>query len=372
MVVHISDAALDWLTISFLPGIGCATVCRLAERYLTPAAIIAAPDNDSDMHPRLARLLSDEKALAISRDRANAQLETLYQRRVSFASINDSIYPDQLRVLSDPPPFLFYQGELASLCKPAVALVGSRSVSSYGARISGMLAGGLASSSVVVVSGVALGVDGHAHRGAIKAGGLTAGVLGCGLDICYPRSHAGLYRHIIDNGVLLSEYPCGTRPDGFRFPARNRIISGLSMGVVVVEAALKSGSLITARLALDQGKEVFAVPGRIDSSRSVGTHLLIRQGAHLVQCVDDILIELDLLRPQGKPEQRQKEEVCNGAGETEQRVLSCLDVYPVDIDTIMRVSGLTGGRIFDVLLQLELQGLIRQMPGQMYEKVIIE
>lgn len=368
MAVHISDAALDWLTISFLPGIGSATICRLAERYRTPAAIIAAPDNDPDIHPRLIRLLSDKKAFSRSRDQANEQLETLYKHRISFTSIDDCIYPDQLRVLADHPPFLFYQGAIASLGKPSVALVGSRSVSSYGAMVSGMLAGGLASESIVVVSGLALGVDGCAHRGAIKTGGLTVGVLGCGLDICYPKSHAGLYRQIIDNGVLLSEYPCGTRPDGFRFPARNRIISGLSMGVVVVEAALKSGSLITARLALDQGKEVFAVPGRIDSFRSEGTHLLIRQGAHLVQCVDDILLELDLLCKPGK----RRENRCNVADETEQRVLDCLDVYPVDIDTIMRVSGFDGGRILDVLLQLELQGLIRQLPGQMYEKIIIE
>lgn len=371
MAVHISDSALDWLTIYFLPGIGSATICRLAERYKNPAAIIAAPGNDPEMHPRLARMLSDEKMLVSSRNRADAQLETLCRHQVSFTSLDDSIYPDQLRVLADAPPFLFYQGELASLYKPSVALVGSRSVSSYGISISGMLAGGLASKSVVVVSGVALGVDSHAHRGAIKAGGLTVGVLGCGLDIFYPRSHADLYRQIACNGVLLSEYPCGTRPDGFRFPARNRIISGLSMGVVVVEAALKSGSLITARLALDQGKEVFAVPGRIDSSRSEGTHRLIRQGAHLVQCVDDILFELDLLFSQGKSETRRQDRD-NAVGEDEQRVLDCLDVYPLDIDTIMRVSGLDGGRIFDVLLQLELQALIRQLPGQMYEKIMIE
>lgn len=371
MAVHICDSALDWLTIYFLAGIGSTTICRLAGRYRTPAAIIAAPGNDPDMHPRLAGLLSDKKALAHSLNRADAQLETLYRNRISFTSLDDSIYPDQLRVLADSPPFLFYQGALASLQQPSVALVGSRSVSSYGAMVSGMLARRLASRSVVVVSGVALGVDGCAHRGAIKAGGVTAGVLGCGLDIYYPRSHADLYRQIIDNGVLLSEYPCGTRPDGFRFPARNRIISGLSRGVVVVEAALKSGSLITARLALDQGKEVFAVPGRIDSFRSEGTHRLIRQGAYLVQSVDDIFFELGLL-PVAAAE---KTGAGGGHFETDpagMQVLNCLDVYPVDIDTLMRVSGLDGGRILDVLLQLELQGQIRQLPGQMYEKIVLE
>lgn len=371
MAVHICDAALDWLTLYFLPGIGSVTLCRLAERYQTPAAIISSPDHDSDMHPRLARLLSDKKALVRSRNLADAELETLYRNQISLTSLDDSVYPGQLRGLADAPPFLFYQGELACLDKPSVALVGSRSVSSYGAMVSGMLGDGLASSSVVVVSGVATGVDGCAHRGALKAGGLTVGVLGCGLNICYPKRHAGLYREIIDNGVLLSEYPCGTKPDGFRFPARNRIISGLSLGVVVVEAALKSGSLITARLALDQGKEVFAVPGRIDSFRSAGTHLLIRQGALLVQCVDDILLELGLLpvtRGQGRG---QKEGSHPEADQAAQQLLSCLDVYPIDIDTLMRVSGLDGGQILDLLLQLELQGLVRQLPGQMYEKVMI-
>ncbi len=273
-------------------------------------------------------------------------------------------------MLADPPVFLFYRGSLPCLLNPSVAIVGSRTATSYGRDVSRQLAVGLAQCGVLVVSGVALGIDAHAHRGALSAGGLTAGVLGCGIDVTYPREHERLYREIAENGILLSEYPCGTRPDGFRFPARNRIISGLALGVVVVEASLKSGSLITARLALDQGREVFAVPGRIDSAKSRGAHILLQQGAHLVQTVDDIVNELGLASgPHGI--QSNSMDAAPVAGAEEQRVLDSLDVYPVDIDTIMRVTGLEVGKVLNLLLQLELKGLVRQQPGQMYEKVAI-
>jgi len=292
---------------------------------------------------------------------------------MSLVCYGDPTYPEQLCALADPPVFLFYRGDLSCLRKPSIALVGSRAATSYGREISYKLAAGLARQGILVVSGVALGIDARAHHGALSAGGLTAGVLGCGLDVVYPRANKELYSMIAGQGVLLSEYPSGTRPDGFRFPARNRIISGLVHGVVVVEATLKSGSLITARLALDQGREVFAVPGRIDSAKSQGAHHLIRQGAHLVQTVDDITAELGLERQTVPvPVQVTGTDKVMVEGEEEQRVLDCLDVYPVDIDTVQRVTGLGSGRVLDLLLQLELKGLVRQQPGQMYEIIVID
>ncbi len=369
--MYISDTALDWLALAFLPGVGSTTLCRLAQRYGNPASVLSGSNLDSEINPRLARILTDQKLSFEAKQRAEQQLDALNRHQVSLLCYGDPAYPQQLCALADPPVFLFYRGDLYCLQKPSIALVGSRAATSYGRDISYKLATGLARQGILVVSGVALGIDAHAHRGALTAGGLTAGVLGCGLDVVYPRANKDLYPEIAGHGILLSEYPCGTRPDGFRFPARNRIISGLVQGVVVVEATLKSGSLITARLALDQGREVFAVPGRIDSAKSAGAHHLIRQGAHLVQSVDDITAELGLGRQAASTRAAGREKSLV-EGEEEQRVLDCLDVYPVDIDTVLRVTGLDAGRVLDLLLQLELRGLVRQHAGQMYEKTAID
>jgi DNA processing protein len=265
---------------------------------------------------------------------------------------------------------LYVQGNCACLQKPAVAIIGSRAASSYGKRISAQLAHELARAGIVVVSGLAAGIDGHAHKGCLEDGGETVAVLGCGVDVVYPRVHAGLYRQVSGQGVLVSEYPLGTPPDGFRFPARNRIISGLSLGVIVVEATRKSGSLITARLALDQGREVFAVPGRIDSKKSEGTHWLIQQGAHLVQTVRDVLEELELaVSLHVVDPDPVAGTVSDDLSGQEKQLYSCIGVYPTDIDALSVQSGLSPGTLHDLLLRLELKGCIRQLPGQQYERV---
>lgn len=364
------DSAQHWLTIANLPGIGSATLCRLARHYGSPAALFSQVGGDADIAPRLARILTDRKLLRQAGEVAARQIELLGRQQVSLTCYDSPLYPEQLRVLADAPVLLFYQGDLSCLDHPSVALVGARAATTYGREVSFNLATGLAEHGVVVVSGVALGIDAQAHRGALVAGGLTAGVLGCGIDVIYPKVHQGLYKEISHNGVLVSEYPCGTRPDGFRFPARNRIISGLVRGVVVVEATVKSGSLITARLALDQGKEVFAVPGRIDSVKSGGTHRLLQQGAHLVQGIDDIFNELNLSTTfSASPLQAPAEKSVQD--KDEQCLLDSLDVYPTDIDTIVRVTGLEVGRVLDLLLQLEMKGLVRQQPGQLFEKITV-
>ena len=365
------DTALQWLTISLLPGIGSATLCRLARRYSTPSSLVSQVGRDPDISPRLARILTDPALRRTAEKKAGQQLEVLKRHHVSLTCHDGPEYPSRLRTLADFPVLLFYRGDISRLAGPAVALVGSRAATGYGRDVAYRLAADLARRGITVVSGVAAGIDGAAHSGALSVDGFTAGVLGCGIDVVYPQAHKKLYGEIGDRGVLISEYPCGTRPDGFRFPARNRIISGLVQGVVVVEATLRSGSLITARLALDQGREVFAVPGRVDSAKSAGTHRLLQQGAHLVQSADDIVRELGLagcrvdsdLAPAPRPD--------DAATGDSQRILDCLDVYPVDIDTIMRVSGLEMARVLDLLLQLELQGLVRQRPGQLYEKVML-
>ena len=315
-------------------------------------------------------MFADSAAIERAREEAAAELARLEKLDAGVICYQDPDYPDNLRWIDDFPVLLFYRGDVQALARPRVALVGSRKATSYGLECGHRLASELAGKGIVVVSGVAAGIDGAAHRGALAGQGLTIGVLGCGLDVVYPRSHARLYERIAEQGLLLSEYPCGTRPDAFRFPARNRIISGLSLAVVVVEATLKSGSLITARLALDQGREVFAVPGRVDSPTSSGTHALLRDGAHLIESGKDILIELGLDAP-SLPRAATETEKHPGVDlDSEARqVLACLDAYGADIDTITRQAGLPDGRILQVLLQLELAGLVRQEPGQIYVRI---
>jgi DNA processing protein len=367
-----SDAA-DWLTLSFLPGLGCTLINRLVQAAGTPGAVLrpgGLPKNLPGFGPRLFDLLADGKQVAAARDRARRELDQLVRLDISLLSPESHNYPDALRFIPDSPVLLFCRGHLECLDLPAVAIIGSRTATEYGRRVSALLAAELAALQITIVSGAAYGIDAAAHGGALKAGGGTVAVLGCGIDIAYPRSHAGMLREIAEHGLVMTEYPVGTPPDAFRFPARNRIISGLVKGVIVVEATCQSGSLITARLALDQGKEVFAVPGRIDSPQSAGTHRLIQQGAHLVHAAADVLEGLawgnDHRCSVLQPAQPKKTITITPR---EQQLLDQLEAYPRDIDSIVRTTGLAMAELSTLLLQLELKGLIRQLPGQQYERL---
>jgi DNA processing protein len=363
---------LSWLTLYFLPGLGCTLINRLVDAVGTPEAVLAAGAPELErirgVSGRVAGLLSDRPKKVQAAQRAAEELQKLAAAEVLPVSRDSELYPEPLRHIEGCPVILFCRGDAACLQQPAIAIVGSRAATSYGRRIGFSLARELAELGMTVVSGMALGIDGEAHAGALAAGGRTIGVLGCGVDVVYPRQHGSLYRRIARQGVLVSEYPLGTVPDGFRFPERNRIISGLSLGVVVVEASGRSGSLITARLALEQGREVFAVPGRIDSAKSCGTHRLLQEGAKLVHGVEDILEELRLPDlPQGQQADRQAPHPPGGVSGEEKQLLACLEVYPVSIDQLVRHSGYDPAMVFDLLLQLELKGLVRQLPGQQYE-----
>lgn len=363
----------DWLTLLFLPGLGCSTINRLIAVLGSPQAVLrlgSRKEDFSEIGDRPLRILTDQAQLDAARRRADQEFEKLLHLNISLLPQTSPLYPDHLLQIHDPPLALFYRGDPSCLSSPVVALIGSRACSDYGRRVSGIFASELAARGVTVISGVAYGIDGAAHKGALAAGGKTAGVLGCGLDVVYPGKHGHLYESIAAQGVLLSEYPLATRPDGFRFPARNRIISGLASAVVVVEATEQSGSLITARLALDQGRDVFAVPGRVDSVKSSGTHRLIQQGAYLVHSVQDIFDELEIMPDKTGGEQPEKNcEEPEAVHGDEARLLDCLDTYPLDIDTIIRVTGFDAAAIHGMLLHLELSGRIRQLPGQLYERV---
>lgn len=365
----------DWLTLNFVEGLGCTLVHRLIGEFGSPAAVLAASPERlrrvDGIGGKLVGKLTSPSCLENARKRALRELHLLSDRDVSLICLDDTRYPSLLRIIDDPPPLLYCKGNLDCLNRPAVALVGSRAASTYGKRISFELAGELTRRGVCVVSGLALGIDGEAHAGALAAGGPTIGVLGCGIDVVYPLRHASLFREMEVSGLLVSECALGDRPEGFRFPERNRIISGLAMGVVVVEAGMKSGSLITARLALGQGREVFAVPGRIDSLKSRGTHRLLQEGAKLVQNVDDIIEELAMPgMAADTPSPAARGLSASPGTREEERLLSCLDVYPATIDELVRESGFSQADVFDLLLSLELKGMIRQLPGQQYERLI--
>jgi DNA processing protein len=362
------DEIRNWLALAALPGLGCTLIHRLIAVFGSPQAVMAAGRAVSQVEgigPRLAAMFDNPTALAQARHWATQELERAAQAKVQLLCCADSRYPFLLSTLPDPPVLLWCRGDLSCLQQPTVALVGSRSATSYGRKVSFLLARQLTQAGCVVVSGLAEGIDGQAHAGALAAGGRTIAVLGCGVDVIYPRFHSRLYEQIQAQGLLISEYPLGIQPDSFRFPARNRIISGLSLGVVVVEAAARSGSLITARLALEQNREVFAVPGRIDSPQSEGAHHLIQQGAHLVHSVEDILRELPTTSS-GK--EATSLVIPEDLAEPEKELLTLLEVYPVDIEELTAKSGLPVSALHALLLNLELKGIIRQLPGQQYER----
>ena len=285
-------------------------------------------------------------------------------------ALGDERYPELLRAIHDPPAVLYCDGSVEPGDRQAVAIVGSRQATPYGLRITEALAGELSALGFTIVSGFARGIDAAAHRAALAAGGRTIAVLGCGLDVDYPPGHASLRAEIAGSGAVLTEFAPGTPPRATNFPRRNRIISGLALGVVVVEAADDSGSLITARLALEQGREVFAVPGPIDVPTSQGPHGLLKQGATLVETVDDIVEEL--LPQLDRPLQTLKTEPIAALPEhvelspSERTVLEVMSREPLHLDDLTERSRLTTPAVAAILLGLELKALVKQLPGQRY------
>src|SRR5438128_4409056 len=285
-------------------------------------------------------------------------------------ALGDERYPELLRAIYDPPAVLYCDGSVEPGYRQVVAIVGSRQATPYGLRITETLAGELSALGFTILSGFARGIDAAAHRAALAAGGRTIAVLGCGLDVDYPPGHASLHAEIAGSGAVLTEFAPGTPPRATNFPRRNRIISGLALGVVVVEAADDSGSLITARLALEQGREVFAVPGPIDVPTSQGPHGLLKQGATLVETVDDIVEEL--LPQLDRPLQTLKTEPIAALPEhvelspSERTVLEVMSREPLHLDDLTERSRLTTPAVAAILLGLELKALVKQLPGQRY------
>jgi len=354
-----------WLTLHLTPQLGVVGCQRLLRVFGSPENILRAS-------PRELLGVKGLKRAALTA-LSDSSLEPVVEREISRAASmgvtivtrDDPAYPPLLQTIYNPPNLLYLRGNIDLLRREAVAVVGSRAATAYGVKVARKMAAELCAAGVAVVSGMALGVDTAAHSGALEGGGATVAVLGCGVDVVYPRQNSRLYEALCEHSLVVSEYPLGTRPEAFRFPARNRIISGLSRGVVVVEAAKRSGSLITARMALDEGREVFAVPGRIDSFKSAGTHHLLQEGAKLVNSVADILEELPGAGAFSPAGQQGQAEACV-LSEEAKSLLAHLDVYPVCADILGERSGYSAAKISEIMLLLELKGLVSSGPGPQY------
>lgn len=289
----------------------------------------------------------------------------LQKRGIRVILNGEGDYPELLSNIYDPPPVLYVRGEVDHLSEQVVAVIGARRATPYGLTMAEKLGRELADEGFWVVSGMARGIDSAAHRGALCSGGKTIAVLGCGLDVVYPRENRRLMEEIAGNGAVISEFPLGTKPVAGNFPRRNRVISGLSKGVVVVEAQERSGTSITVNFALEQGREVFAVPGPVTAKLSRGPNGLIKTGAKLVENAGDILEELGFFR--ATPQKGKKiAHLLGGLSDNEKALYGLLSLEPIQGEDLIRRSGLTGQEVIACLLRLELKGLVKQMPGLKY------
>jgi len=355
----IDEKLASW-ALSHIDGIGAVIFARLINKFGTAMAIFEQSTEDILESEIISRSCAEKIVSFKKWDETANSLGQAIPSGVDFITLSDDAYPSKLKNINDPPPYLFYVGNIEILNRPSIAIVGSRKPSDYGFRMASKMAGEMASSGIVIISGLAYGIDGASHQATLEAGGLTAAVFGCGLDIFYPPGHSALARRIAETGCLLSEFEKGTKPERFNFPVRNRIVSGLADGVLVIEAAEKSGALVTASLALEQGREVLAIPGSVDSKLSFGTNNLIKQGATTVTSVQDIF---DCFKWHKATSAIEKTPDISRLSKNEQTIFTSITVQPIHLDEIGRNAGLGHGITAEVLLNLEMKGLIIRKPG---------
>jgi DNA processing protein len=351
-----------WLRLGLVPGLGAESFRRLLAAFGSPESVLSAP------HSALSRCIGTPLASLICEGGADDALAAvsgwLEQPANHIITFADAAYPPLLLQTPAPPPVLYVKGQLRFLTQPSLAIVGSRSATPQGIATAESFAHALSDAGLTIVSGLAHGIDSAAHRGGLSGGAGSIAVVGTGLDIVYPARNRELAHQIAARGCLLSEFALGTPALAANFPRRNRLISGLSRGCLVVEAAAQSGSLITARLAADQGREVFAIPGSIHSPLSKGCHLLIKQGAKLVETAHDVLEELRLAPPSGVAPPSALE-----LSTEMQALLDHLGLEPCDVDTLVARSGLSGGAVLALLSELEIAGHIALLPGGRYQRI---
>jgi DNA processing protein len=358
----------DWIILNMIPGVGSSTFRRLIKFFGSPSAVLNASLKELAMvrglTPSVCQSIIDHKE-SIEIDE---ELRLIEKYNCNIITIEDQTYPSALRAIHDPPPLLYIKGELTQADSNSIAIVGTRNASPYGKMASEKLSNQLASRGITVVSGLAHGIDTYAHNGALSAGGRTIAVMGNGLDVVYPSENAKLFDAIVNSGAVISELSMGTQPRRGMFPQRNRLISGISLGTLVVEASRQSGALITADLALEQGREVFAIPGPIYSEESKGTNWLIKQGAKLVDSIEDILEELPSHTFQQTDDIIKNEDAIMEyqLSDDEEALWKVIGSSPIHIDDISRQSGLPIFKVCSVLVMLELKGLVQQLSGKMF------
>ncbi|MBU1026220.1 MAG: DNA-processing protein DprA [Candidatus Margulisbacteria bacterium] len=370
-----SENLSKWLTLNKIPDLGNRGVKKLWDHFGSIDAIWEARRDkicDTGISEKIASLILDAREIPFK--------EVSFSEEIKVSTLDDKDYPKNLKNIFDPPSILYQSSCLLPKDEKAIAIVGTRRATHYGKKVAKDLARELASLGLTIISGMALGIDTAAHEGALEASGRTIAVLGCGVDVPYPPSNKGLMERIKQSGAIVSEFPPGEEPDNWKFPARNRIISGLTLGTIVIEGGYKSGAMITAKLALDQGREVFAVPGNIESELSRGPHWLIKQGAKLVEGVEDVLEELNMVMPKKMSNDQcfaqkcfstmcQMSNECINVAELsneEQKIVSVLSLEPRHIDSITIETEFSTQQVLSLLMMLEVKKVIRQLPGKMY------
>lgn len=363
-----------WLWLTTMQGMTNAKIGQLLKKFFRPSNIF----NSSKLDFEDVSLLKPADVLSLcnkSLEKAEDLLKECFYKEINIITVDDYNYPQRLSNIFANPYILYYKGNFPDFDNVlSLAMVGSRRASLYGAECAQNLAYELSKKGIIIVSGMAKGIDTYAHKGALNAGGITCAVLGCGVDVVYPKENKELYYYIQKNGAIISEYPPGTSPMPYNFPARNRIISGISVGTVVVEAGITSGSLITADFALEQGRDVFAVPGAINAPGSLGTNLLIKDGAKIVTNVEDIWEEYKLLYNDSSNENNtqnkdnnidikgllEQSEAYNSLSSDEKLIVASLSNEPIHIDELSRITGIRMSKLTSAITMLEMRGIIEQ------------
>jgi len=378
IIADMQNGYRDWLRLVLIPGIGPHRILRLLAKFRSPDRVLTA--GESELTAALGEPLIAHR-IAAYRDSVDVdgELGRIDKYGVTLISLDDDLYPTRLAETYGPPVLFYVRGTLLPRDTDSVSVVGTRRASHYGRVTAERLAEELAARGITVVSGLAAGIDSAAHRGALRAGGRTIAVLGCGVDVVYPTANEKLMAEIIERGCVISEFPMGTTPYKQNFPQRNRIISGMTLGTVVVEGGRTSGALITARRALEQGREVFAVPGRALDEGSQGPHSLIRDGAKLTETVQDILeeIEVYLSAPAAEPAPAENPVPADDLetrpvpadSSGEKRVLAALTQDPVNVDELAARCELALPELLGALTLLEIKGLARQLPGKLFVRI---
>jgi DNA processing protein len=372
------DSSLSWLALSLTPGLASRLSARLLRRFDSPDGVFRASLAELEacnLPASVAQAVFKKEALK------RAEKELAAVRRIAGCRLlnwTEPEYPQTLLQIYDPPVMLYVRGEPQILNLPSIGIVGTRKPTLYGSQLAERLGRDLAARGLVIVSGMARGIDAIGHQGAMAANGRAIGILGTGIDVCYPKENKRLYEKVLERGAIISEFPIGTHPAPENFPVRNRIVAGIPLGVIVVEGAQYSGSLITARLAMEFGREVFSVRGNVTQPVSFAPNQLIKQGAKLVTCAEDVIEELptpvrDMLVQAEQPEAEQRNLLLAASlNNSEKKLYELLSAEETrHIDDIVERSGLNSSVVLATLFDLEMKGIIRQLPGKQFSKVLL-